>query len=164
MNEQQLYDDIYKVKEHLNELLNTYWQNYSDMGTWYFWVNLATFIIPLIILYFSIDRKRLFEICFFGYTVHVLWGYIDIALSKENFLVHPHTLFLFIPVGFTMTVSAIPVAYMLVYQYCTNREQNFYVYAVILSLIFAYGLGSISDYLDLFKMHKWNDAYIFVSN
>jgi uncharacterized membrane protein YecN with MAPEG domain len=62
-----------------------------------------------------------------------------------------------------MTASVIPVAFMLLYQYCTNKGKNFYIYTIILSLIFAYGLGSISKYLELFKMRKGTTlTYLFL--
>jgi hypothetical protein len=154
VNEQKHYDKIFNKKEELSELVTEYWLKFSDMGTWYFWFNIATLLTPLIILYFCIDKKRIFEVSFFGYTVHVLWTYTDIALSKENYLVHPHTLFLFLPIGFTVTVSLIPVAYMLLYQYCTNKGKNFYLYAIALSLVFGYGFGALSESLELLKMHK----------
>ncbi|QKY70802.1 hypothetical protein [Lentibacillus sp. CBA3610] len=154
MSEQQLYDEILKQKEQLQNLLQEHWELYSSMDTWFFWFNLATIIIPLIILYFLIDRRRLFEICFYGYTAHILWLNTDIVLSNNNYLTHPHSISHILPQGFTITAVLFPVVFMLLYQYCTNNEKNFYLYAIIVSIIFACGAGGISGFVDLLRMHK----------
>lgn len=80
MNEAQLYQRIYKLREQLSGAYSEYWQHFSDVSTWYFWFNLASIVIPFIILYFAIDRGRLFEISFYGYSVHVLWSNADVFL------------------------------------------------------------------------------------
>lgn len=154
MNEQELYNKIREQKEQLAQLEQEHWQLFSSIDTWYFWVNLGTIVIPLVILYFVIDRTRLFEIAFFGYSTHLLWLITDTVLSANNYLNHPHTFFYFLPEGVTVTTVLFPVVFMLVYQYCTNNKKNFYLYAIVASVIFAFGLGSISDSIDLFRMHK----------
>ncbi|OZU88162.1 hypothetical protein CIL03_13645 [Virgibacillus indicus] len=103
MNESELYNQIYQQKEQLGSLISEYWNLYSGMDTWYFWFNVASVLIPLVILYFAIDRQRIFEISFFGFAVHVLWANIDSILSSNNYLVHAHTLTHLIPSGITMT-------------------------------------------------------------
>ncbi len=64
MRENQLYEEIYKQKEQLSHLISNYWNSYSGIDTWFFWFNIASVLVPLIILYFKIDKSRLFEICF----------------------------------------------------------------------------------------------------
>jgi hypothetical protein len=71
----------------------------------------------------------------------------------NNYLVHPHTLFVILPVGFGVTVSLIPVVNMLVYQYCINRDKNFYIYAALMVMLLS-AFSLLSDYAGLFKMHK----------
>ena len=161
MSKKDLYEKIFDQKEQLTDLLTEYWQHYAHMGTWYFWSNLAILLIPLVVLYFAVDKKRLFEILFYGYSIHVLWSYTDIILSMNNYLVHPHTLFVVLPIGFTVSVSLIPVVQMLIYQYCTNNKKNFYLYAAI-SALFLSAFGLISESVGLFKLHKgMNHIYLY---
>src|SRR5699024_2847569 len=87
-----------------------YWHQYSNINTWYFWFILLSIIISLVILYFAIDKKRIFEISFYGYSVHVLWSKVDNALASHNYFVHPHSLTSFIPNGINMT-SFVSVLY-----------------------------------------------------
>ncbi|MFD2629415.1 hypothetical protein [Oceanobacillus kapialis] len=163
MSEEQLYQKIYHVKEQLSELQHHFWNQYSDFETWYFWFNLLSIFLPLLILYVVADRKRLFEISFFGYTAHVLWSNIDSILSSNNYLVHPHSLSYLLPVGFTVTTVVFPVTFMFVYQYCTHRGKNVFIYFTGMSFLFAYGFGGISILLGLLEMHKgMNLFYLFL--
>ncbi|UJL47276.1 hypothetical protein KFZ58_05025 [Virgibacillus sp. NKC19-16] len=163
MSEAQMYQRIYELREQLSDAYSNYWNLYSDMSTWFFWFNLASVVIPFIILYFAIDRERLFEISFYGYTVHVLWSNVDNFLTAQNYLSHPHTLTGFIPAGVTVTAVVLPVTFMLLYQYCTNKGKNFYLYAIVASFIFGCGFGGISMIVDLLRMHNgMNLFYLFL--
>jgi hypothetical protein len=163
MNENQLYDKIYEQKDQLLHLVTEQWNANSGINTWYFWFNIASILLPLAFLYFKIDKKRIFELSFFGYSVHVLWSNVDSILYKANLLNHPHPPHYLLPIGITVTAVLLPVTFMLLYQYCSNRGKNFYLYAIIGSLIFAYGFGSISLKVDLLRMHKgMNLHYLFL--
>ncbi|MDQ0224284.1 hypothetical protein CHH83_13910 [Bacillus sp. 7586-K] len=163
MKENERLHKIMEQKDKLNDLIQQYWDDYSGIGTWYFWFNMICVIIPLLILYKKIDRNRIFEICFFGYTVHVLWSNVDSVLSSMNYLIHPHTLSSFLPVGITLTAVLLPVAFMFVYQYCTNRGKYFYLYVILLSMIFAFIFAPISKAFNLLTFFNgMNYFYLFL--
>ncbi|WP_164670526.1 hypothetical protein [Virgibacillus doumboii] len=163
MNEQELYHKIYKTKEQLSNLLSEHWQLYSNTETWFFWFNLATIVIPLIVLYFTVDRKRLFEISFFGYSIHVLWTTISSYLTSHNYFNMVHSISDVLPQGITVSAVLFPVTFMLIYQYCTNNGKNFYLYFIIGTFIFAFGYGFFTDAIGLLRMHKgMNLFYLFL--
>lgn len=163
MNENELYYEIYKKKEQLGDLIAEHWKLYSNVDTWFFWFNLMTVLIPLIILFFAVDRKRLFEISFFGYSVHVLWTMMDGYLTGNNYFNHPHSLSYLLPQGITVTAVLFPVIFMLLYQYCTNNGKKFYIYSIIGAFIFAFGFGSFAESFELLRMHKgMNLMYLFL--
>ncbi|WP_010531311.1 hypothetical protein [Lentibacillus jeotgali] len=154
MNEQELYHKIFEQKEQLEYLLKEHWQLFSNMGTWFFWFNLVTIITPLIILYFTVDRKRLFEVAFYGYSTHLLWLNTDMVLTANNYFNHPHSISYILPEGVSVTAVLFPVIFMLLYQYCTNNGKNYYLYAIVSSAIFAFGFGYFAESVDLLRMHK----------
>jgi hypothetical protein len=163
MSEKQLYGEIYHYKEQLSQATTRFWNQYSGPDTWYFWFNLAAFLLPLLYLYFKVDKRRLFEISFYGYTAHVLWSNADYILSSYNLLAHPHSLLQAVPGGISVTAVIFPVTFMLLYQYCTNKSKNFYLYGIGASIIFAYGFGYISKVLGLLKMHNgMNLTFLFL--
>lgn len=154
MNEQDILQSIFDYKERISELRVDHWMKYSNWKTWYFWFNIMSILIPLTMLYFKIDRKRLFEICFFGLIVHVTWSNIDSILSQNNYLIHPHGFTHFLPMGITVTAVLLPVCFMLLYQYCSNKGKNFYLYTIVLSALFAYAFGYLSKKVELLIMYK----------
>jgi hypothetical protein len=159
----QFWEQIFNKGEEINSLYSSYWKQYSDFGTWQFWLVFSLLVIPIILLFFTIDRKRIFEIFFFGYTVHMLWSYIDIALGRNGYFVHTSFLTPLLPHATNMTASVLPVGFLLVYQYCTNNKKNFYLLSVILSAVFAFGFASFEEFLGLVEVRKgMNNFYIFL--
>ncbi|MEK4909113.1 hypothetical protein HRF69_17085 [Bacillus circulans] len=153
MNYKEYWDKINEINGQLHSLYSSYWDKYSDFATWQFWIILLSLLVPLIILYFMVDRRRLFEILFFGYTVHLLWAYIDLALSRTNFLTHTHFLTPVLPNALNITGSFLPVGFMLVYQYATNRKKNFYILTVLLSAVYTFICANIEKSMGLVTFH-----------
>ncbi|HWO76539.1 MAG TPA: hypothetical protein VNM69_11690 [Bacillus sp. (in: firmicutes)] len=163
MDYKEYWNQIFKESEELNSLIHSYWHQYSHFGTWQFWVVVSLLIIPLILLYFTVDRKRIFEIFFFGYTVHILWTYAGIALERYGYFVHTYFMSPVFPFSINMSASALPVGFLLVYQYCTNQNKNFYIYTLLISAFFAFGVTSIEQYIGLLEFRKgMNHLYIFL--
>ncbi|ABO67013.1 hypothetical protein GTNG_1649 [Geobacillus thermodenitrificans NG80-2] len=105
------------------------------------------------VAFFTVDRKRIFEIFFFGYTIHILWTYTYIALENAMYLSPRYFLTPFLPFALNITASVLPVVFLLLYQYCTNHNKNFYLYTILLSAIFAFGLASLEQWLGLLELH-----------
>jgi hypothetical protein len=62
-----------------------------------------------------------------------------------------------------MTASALPVGFLLLYQYCTNNKKSFYLYTLILSAVFAFGFATLEAELGLLEFNKgMNQIYIFL--
>jgi hypothetical protein len=163
MDYQEYWDQIYKKSEELNELTTSYWNHYANMETWQFWVGIALLVFPLIFLYYTIDRKRIFEILFFGYTVHVFWTYIDITLESYTYFVHKYFLAPIFPYALNLTASVLPVGFLLLYQYCSNNNKNFYLFTLLLSAAYAFVFASIEEYLGLLEFRKgMNQFYVFL--
>lgn len=163
MDYRQYWNQIYEKKDELNSLISNYWKNYSSWNDWQFWVVFSLLVIPLILLYFTVDRKRIFEVFFFGYTVHMLWSYIDIALGRGGYFIHTYFLTPLLPNAINVTASALPVIFLLLYQYCTNRNKNFYLYTILLSAVAAFGFATIERYLGFIELRKgMTQFYLFL--
>ncbi|MDG5788822.1 hypothetical protein QA612_15225 [Evansella sp. AB-P1] len=162
MDNNEYRDQIYQKTEEMNQIISTYWNDYSHMGTWQFWSVVLILVLPLILLIILVDRERIFEIFFYGYTIHILWTYAANFLEGYNFLIHNYFLTPFLPTSLNMTASALPVGFLLVYQYSTNRGKNFYLYAVIMSALFGIVFATVSDWIGLITFSKgMNQLYLF---
>jgi hypothetical protein len=163
MDYKEFWDHLYEKKNELNTLYSDYWNEYSSFGTWQFWVVLSLLVIPLIILCFTIDRKRIFELFFFGYTIHMLWTYIDIALGRNGYFVHKYFLTPLLPNAANITASVLPVGFLLTYQYCKNKQKKFYLYTGIISALFAFVFASVEEYIGFVEFRKgMNQLYLFL--
>jgi hypothetical protein len=165
MNEGQVksFERLGRIQKELSDGWMDYWSKYSNIDTWQFWVNLFLFLLPLIILFFAIDRKRAFHIGFFGYSVHMMAGYIDGFATRHGFWEYPFKIIPFLPISITLDTSLIPVVYMLVYQWTLHRKKNYYLYAIVVSALFALVLKPILAALHLFQLDNGaNYFYLFL--
>ncbi|WP_394138784.1 hypothetical protein [Cytobacillus oceanisediminis] len=159
----EYWDQIFKENKDMNSLITSYWHDYSNMGMWQFWLVISLLVLPLILLYFTVDRRRIFEVFFFGYTVHILWAYLDIVLQRYSFFVHTYFFTPIFPHALNMTASALPVGFLLLYQYCLNHKKNFLVYTLFLSAVFAFGFATIEALIGMLEFNKgMNQFYLFL--
>src|SRR5699024_3232398 len=73
-NQLELLKVIRSISRELSQYQIEYWHLYSYVGMWQFWVEVLMIIIPLIILFFSIDKSKAVLLCFFGLNYQV-WLY-----------------------------------------------------------------------------------------
>jgi|SRR5690625_1527737 len=149
----ELLDHIVTTRKEATQMLLEYWHLYSNMGTWQFWaIFIFTLMLPLVVLYFTIDRKKIFHIGFFGLNINfwlTLAGEIGVGHGWWDY---PHLNIPFIPIGFTILSSSIPVIFMLVYQWTLNQNKNFYIYALLASIITAFTFAPLMVYLNFFRL------------
>jgi hypothetical protein len=171
MSEQQLKDfnRIVNLQKQETAAWLQYWHKYSYFNDWHFWFIVALFLLPLIALPFFIDRRKLFQIGFYGFNIHVWSTYSDIMgvwLGRWNY---PYKVIPFLPIGFSMDLSFVPVVFMLVYQWAINHRKNFYLFALLPSAFFAFIIkpllaathitkagaagGGLSGYFSLFALY-----------
>jgi len=136
-----------------------YWKEYSSFDTWQFWLNLAFLIIPLIVLYFKLDRSKAFQIGFFGYSAHMLSTYIDGYSTRFGHWEYPYKIVPFLPINMGLDTSLIPVVIMLVYQWTLNRNKNYYIAVLIVAALFAFIFKPILTYFDLFQLSKGSSYF-----
>ena len=122
----------------------------------------AILVIPLIILAFKIDKSKIFLIGFFGYSVHVIFAYIDIFGMNIGLWNYPFQVIPALP-SISIDSSIVPVSFMLIYQWTLNHNKNFYLYSIIVAGIFSFIFKPLLVALGLFRMYGViNYFYLFV--
>jgi hypothetical protein len=151
-----LYKDVSKTSHH-------YWFSYSNMSTWQFWFLLAFIILPLVALYFLLDRKKALLIGFFGLNVHVWFQYIDTFGVTNGFWNYPYKLVPFLPINLALDTAIVPVSFMLVYQWTIKHNKNFYLYGTALCMFFSFVFKNVLVTLGLFELYGgMNYFYLFL--
>jgi hypothetical protein len=154
--------ELNKLNEKVSILTFDYWQSYSNLNTWQFWFLFAMLVLPLIALYFFIDRKKIFLIGFFGFNIHVWFHYSDAFGVTHALWNYPYNVFPIL-VGFPLDAALIPVLFMFVYQWTLNKNKNYYLYATGLSAFLAFLFKPAMVTFGLFKLYKgMNYFYVFL--
>lgn len=151
------------MTEKLSQSQLEYWQTFSHLNTWGFKIILLMFIVPLIFLYFFIDRNNILLLGFYGMNIHVWFSYINIAGVKWGFFSYPFELIPYLPGNLALDAALIPVLFILIYQYTIRHKRNFYIYSIGLSLILSFLFKPLLVTLQLFQLHKGtNYFHLFV--
>jgi hypothetical protein len=136
-----------------------YWQEYSAFDTWQFWFHVVMFVTPLIVLYFAMDWKRALRLGFYGYNVHVWFGYCDDFGSTQGLWTYPYKMIPFVAHSLGMDAALVPVSFILVYQWTIKHNKNYYLYTLILSLFLSFVLKPIFVMHNLFQFNSWATYY-----
>ncbi|ERN53902.1 hypothetical protein M3689_14865 [Alkalihalophilus marmarensis] len=150
-----LYENIQATKEQLSQVELEYWNLYSSFTTLEFWVIfLLFFVAPLVVLYFVIDRRRIFLLGFYGFNIHVWFGYIDTAGDRMGFWGYPFEMIPFLSGNISLEAALVPILFMLVYQWTLNHKKNFYVYSLLLSVLLSFIVKPLLTMHLFFELHN----------
>ncbi|MFD0694819.1 CBO0543 family protein [Paenibacillus sp. GCM10027628] len=162
-DQQSVYEDLSNKEAEVAKSWITYWQQFSNFSTWQFWFNLAFLLIPLIVLWFCMDRKKAFQIGFYGFNIHVLATYIDIYGERNHYWGFPFKIIPYLPTSVSLDASMAPVSFMLLYQWTINHKKNYYLASLALSAIFAFVIKPILSSINLFHLYNgMNYFYLFL--
>jgi hypothetical protein len=156
------FDKAVELRKASTSAFVTYWNDFSIYFSLEYWMMVAFLVVPLIILFFKIDKHKLFLICFFGYSFHILFAYIDIYGMNRGMWNYPFQVIPSLP-SLSIDSSIVPVTFMLVYQWTINKNNNYYKYAIIAALVLSFIFKPLLVGLGLFKMYgKINYLSLFI--
>ncbi|MFC4099065.1 CBO0543 family protein [Paenibacillus xanthanilyticus] len=159
----QQFEQIRQAKLDEAGIIHRYWLNYSNVDTWQFWLLAALFVIPLIVLFWKMDRSKALLLGFFGLNVHIWFSYVDTFGVERGMWGYPYKFVPFLPESITLDTSLVPVTFMLLYQWCIHTRRNFYLFGIALCGAYSFGLKPIMVQLDLFHMYRgMNFIYLFL--
>jgi hypothetical protein len=108
-------------------------------------------MIPLVTLILFIDRKKIFHLGFYGYSIHIFFAMIDAFGVLRGLWIYPYKLLPALPASLSLDSSFVPVAYILVYQYILNNGKNYYIWMLLLCLAFAFFVKPLLVGIGLFR-------------
>ncbi len=156
------FDKAVQLREDSTDLFIQIWKEYHLYSTLEFWIMVSVLVVPLVILFFKIDKSKIFLIGFYGYSVHVILAYGDIYGMNAGYWHYPFQLLPALP-SLSVDASIVPVGCMLMYQWTLNHNKNYYIYAVLTAGGFALVFKPLLVGLGLFKLYgKANYIYLFV--
>lgn len=157
MKEKQLemLNELNTEHKEATKTLLDYWHLYSDFGTWQFWVmGLCLLALPLVVLYFTIDRQKIFLLGFYGFSINVWFNFTDSIGLQLGWWDYPYMLIPFVPTGFFINATVIPVVFILVYQWTLNHNRNFYLFSFLAAIILSFVFEPVLISLNFFRLEK----------
>jgi hypothetical protein len=157
------FDKTVKLNEEAHHALISYWKDNEIYLSFEFWLMVTFLVVPLIILFFKIDKSKLFFLGFYGYSFHMLFAYTDAFGRNMGYWNYPFPIFPILP-GLALDTSLIPIIFILVYQYTLNHKKNYYVYTIIVAAIISFGFKPMLVGMGMFRMYKEiNYLHLFIS-
>lgn len=157
------FDKIVELGKEGQKALNDYWLEFALYTSFEYWLMVLFLVGPLILLFFTIDRSKLFRISFYGYSIHTIFGYQDLFGRNMGYWNYPFPVIPALP-GISLDSSLIPVTFMLVYQWALNRKKNYYLYAILTAVILSFLFKPTLVGMGLFKMYgSVNYLHLFAS-
>ncbi|WNF23332.1 hypothetical protein [Mesobacillus jeotgali] len=146
------FDEIVNMGKEGQEALNQYWLDYALYSFFEYWLMVSFLGFPLIFLILKINKEKLFQILFFGYSVHICFGYEDLFGRNMGFWNYPIPVIPSLP-GISLDSSLIPVIFIFVYQSTLNSNKKYYLYGTITAVILAFAFKPMLVGLGLFRMY-----------
>lgn len=150
-----------KIEMHYAALRNLWLEHWLNnvIFTPQWWILVLTFVIPYIIWWKLVDKSRLRDIVLIGLQAALISYLLDQIGTALALWIYPYSLTplereVFDPADF----SAIPVSYMLIFQYF-SKWKKYFLALVVFALIASYGAGSFYQWLGIYKLENWKHIY-----
>ncbi|MEH7237996.1 CBO0543 family protein [Bacillus sp. JJ1562] len=146
------FEKAVKLREESTQTFIDAWKEYFVFYSFEFWLIVAIFLVPLIILYFKIDRSNILLIGFFGYSINFIGSMINLFGVNRAFWNYPIPMIPAAP-SIAYDTSLVPVTFMFIYQWSLNKNKNYFILALLASIIFSFLVEPLFIRMNLFKLY-----------
>lgn len=158
-NKDEMLEEIIHLHKELTELRQKFWLHYN-LFTLQWWLLLALLIIPWVIWWRLVDKKRLKEILLYGVSMSFLVFLLDHIGYELNLWVYPYKPFPILPESLAFDLGILPVLHMLLFQYYT-RWRPYIIANILMATVFVFLCEPISVWIGLYKTLDWKYMYSF---
>ncbi len=153
------YENMIEIRLHSRHLQIMNWFG-DDLHKWTWWLNLSLTILPLLILWKIIDRKRLLEILTYGLLIAVLATLLDSLGVAFMLWDYPDKMLPITPQTFPVNYVLLPCTYMFVYQrYRSWRD--FTIASTVLAALASFLGEPFFVWFNLYDLIAWSYLYSF---
>jgi hypothetical protein len=154
-------DELLKAEGNYHEVLRSYWyENNFLKARWWFLITLS--IVPAIIWWIEVDKKKLIENTAFGLFYGVAAIFLDSIGSNAMVWTYPVRLTPYLnPQLYPYDVGVVIIPFMLVYQRYSYSFKKFFAATGLLSLFLAFVAEPGMVWLDIYMELTWKHIYSF---
>ncbi|MBD2870089.1 CBO0543 family protein [Paenibacillus arenilitoris] len=155
------FKEIQQAREHLHELGMIQWKT-ENVFTWQWWLLVSLTILPLIIWWNLLDKKRAYEIAFYGCMINIMALVLDNIGTEWLWWGYPVKLLPSTPPLFTADSILVPIFLMLVYQRYSQSWKAFFVANFVTALAIVTLAEPLFVWLGYYQLNSWKFAYSFL--
>lgn len=148
------------IVKYEKQLFQARYENWINHGvfTIKWWILLCILIIPWIIWYLLIDKKRLQEMVLYLLATSFIAVLLDEIGTTLTLWAYPLNIVPFIPLLITANYTLVPIIFTLVYQYFP-KWKPFIIVNIILTFVFSFILEPILVWVKLYVLISWRYIY-----
>ena len=159
MNDSQMIDQIIRIKIMYRQLSIEHWVKF-EVFTWQWWIGIAVVIIPLLLWWKQVDKRRILEISVYGLLVNIFAIFLDVVGSELVLWNYTIRILPQMPLLFPVDYILLPISYMLIYQRYPAWKQ-FLLASIIVALALAFVTEPLAVYIKQYQLISWHYIYSF---
>lgn len=136
-----------------------HWLRY-ELFTPQFWLLAAMLVLPWLVWWRLVDKKRLLEIIIYGLMIQTIATSLDEIGCQLNWWEYRYDIEPLFPRLIPMNFTVLPIAYMLIYQYYPQWKR-FILMNTLAAALFAFVGEPLLISIDIYVMLLWKYWYSF---
>ena len=152
-----IFEETYNLQSAADAAGRDFWFN-NVVFTYQWWLVVAITIIPFIVWWKIVDRRRFFEITTYGLLVALLSGLLDAIGVETDAWEYKYDLIPLLDVFIAYDITVLPVSFMVIYQHFP-KWRSFAIAHIIVAFIFAFGAEPFLIRLDIYQIINWKHIY-----
>lgn len=154
-------EELLEAERNYHRILKSYWFE-NNFRTYRWWFLVVLSIVPAIIWWIRVDKKRLIENTAFGLFYGVGAIFLDSIGSNAMVWTYPIRLSPYLnPELYPYDVGVVIIPFMLIYQKFSDSFKKFFIATGILSVFLAFIAEPIMVSLGIYKEIIWKHIYSF---
>ncbi len=159
MNRFPSNEHVHAMQVKLNTLRQQHWMN-VELFSFQWWFLAILMIVPWIIWWRLIDKKRLQEILLYGFFVIVLSTILDDIGSHILLWDYHINLTPLVHQLGPINLSVLPISLMAIYQYCSTWK-SFFIWNIFLAAGGSFIVEPLFKWMDIYEPLKWKYFFSF---
>ena len=158
-----IIDDLHKqllqTRKLSSDLSLEHWLK-EEFNTWGWWLSVTLTILPWIIWWKFVDKKRIFEILTYGLFIIFAATLSDVIGSELVLWNYPTRLLPIVPRLLPFDFTIAPFIFMSLYQYYP-KWKSFIIASIITSLVLSFIIEPLLVTINLYELITWKNIYSF---
>ncbi|CAG7633932.1 hypothetical protein PAECIP111802_01996 [Paenibacillus allorhizosphaerae] len=134
----------------------------DSLFTWEWFLLAGLTTIPLIIWWKVLDKKRAYEIAFYGCMINIMAIILDDFGTNLSWWGYPIKLLPTIPPLLTADSILVPIVLMIVYQRYSSNWKSHVISNLIIAALVAFIAEPIFIWIGYYELNSWKLIYSFL--